>query len=111
MGENYIKYYYYYPVSSGPPAQNYPGLIERNGNYFIPVVANIHTHTPCVNDGTDGVTGHKLGEDDTRIAHAEPNLRHYIIGCDGTIGSFNAASSYPTVLGSGNLSSTCSKLQ
>lgn len=106
-----ISYYYYYPVSQGPPAQTYPGMMVVNGNYYIPVVASIHTHTPCLNDGPDGVSGHELGDDDKAIAPNNPNLRNYIIGCNGTIGSFSTASSFPKVLGSGSLSSTCAKLQ
>lgn len=108
-GDGTFRYYYYYPVSLGAPAQKYPGMLEINGNYYIPVIANIHTHTPCVNDGTDGVTGHLLGEDDKAMAREEPRIRHYIIGCGGTIGSFSATSYYPTVLSGG--SSSCSNLQ
>jgi hypothetical protein len=101
--------YYQWPSGQGAPTQTYQGQIQSGGHYFIPIVATVHTHTPCLADGTDGISGMTLSRGDQNLASSFPNISHYIIGC-GALGSFSNASTSPSVLTTGQLSSTCSTL-
>lgn len=104
--------YYTYPDSQGYPNQSYAGIIHSAGQYFIPIKGTVHTHSPCVDDGTDGVTSVNLSDGDQQLAARYPNLKHYIIGCDA-VGQFSTSNGNgsPTLLGTGNLSTTCSLFQ
>lgn len=73
--------YYTWPISQGPPAKQYEGIIRRAGYYLVPVVASVHTHTPCRRDGTDGVS-HPVGNNDNRLAYAYPNINPWVIGVE-----------------------------
>ena len=52
--------YFFYPVSQGPvflPGDN----VRSNGTYyFIPITATVHSHSPCITDGTDGITNNNV---------------------------------------------------
>ncbi|QQL48781.1 hypothetical protein [Mucilaginibacter ginkgonis] len=101
--------YYTYPSSAGAPTQTYSGMINRGGQYYIPVVATVHTHYPCHDDGTDGVTGGTLSSGDKNLANKYPMMNHYIVGCDA-LGKFANGDNSATLLSTGTLSSTCSKV-
>lgn len=75
------EYYYIYPTSQGAPLQSYTGMKNNGSYYFIPIVASIHTHTPCRTDGTDGVS-QTVSDDDHDLAVQHPGLRHWVIGCN-----------------------------
>jgi len=101
--------YYQWPDSQGAPTQNYVGMIQSSGHYFIPIVATIHSHTPCLSDGTNGISNMTLSTGDQNLAANFTNISHYIVGC-GALGTFNSASTSPSVRGTGPLSTTCSLL-
>jgi hypothetical protein len=104
--------YYPYPMSQSAPSQSYSGMIQYPASnpthYLIPVVASVHTHSPCRSDGTNGVS-HAVGSDDTTFAASHPELRHWIIGC-GAIAQFNGTNSSFFNVQSGNISSTCNSI-
>lgn len=100
--------YYQYPTSQGAPSRTYQGQLESVGRYFIPIVATIHSHTPCLNDGTDGITNNTINDDQNFASHY-PNINHYIIGCNA-IGEFNGNSNQAFNIQTGNLSSTCNNI-
>ncbi len=102
--------YYTYPSSKGAPSQLYAGMQVAAGQYFIPIVATIHTHNPCIQMGGDGITNITLSEGDQSLAQSFQTINHYIIGC-GAIGEFDYHNDFPSILQSGNLSTTCSKLK
>lgn len=77
------------------------------GYYFIPVVASLHTHTPCRSDGTNG-TSNSVGSDDKTQAQTSPNIRHWVIGC-GSVAQFNGSNSSFFNKHTGSLSTICSK--
>ncbi|MCJ8209308.1 hypothetical protein MUY27_06280 [Mucilaginibacter sp. RS28] len=101
--------YYTYPDNLGFPAYNYPGIIHSMNQYWIPVKGTVHTHNPCLQDGTDGITNFTLSQGDQLLAAKFTMLNHYIIGC-GAVGQFNNGRNTPWVISSGNLSSTCSAI-
>ena len=103
------KVYYTWPDSQGPPTQTYAGMVHAAGQYFIPISATVHTHTPCLTDGTDGVSGTILSQGDQNVASTYPNIAHYLVGCNA-IGSFNGSSSSPALIKTGPLSETCPEL-
>lgn len=100
--------YYPYPVSQGAPSQSYSGMITTNTYYFIPVVASVHTHSPCRSDGTNGVS-HSVGADDISFASSHPQLNHWVIGCNA-IAQYNATSSSFFNIQSGSLSTSCNAI-
>lgn len=102
--------YYTYPDTQGAPTQTYAGMVHAANQYFIPVKATVHTHSPCVNDGTDGISNTTLSSGDQNLAEKYKGIKHYIIGC-GAIGSFDDSSDEPSVINTGVLSSTCSSIQ
>lgn len=102
------KTYYQYPVSLGSPVRSYSGQIISSSRYFIPIKATIHTHAPCLRDGTDGITGRQI-DDDKIFGSKYPCSNHYIIGC-GKIGQFNGLSNSAFNIESGLLSDTCNKI-
>ena len=104
--------YYTYSDSQGVPQYNYAGMIHSAKHYFIPIKGTVHTHSPCVDDGTDGVTSVNLSDGDQQLAARYPNLKHYIIGCKA-VGQFSTSNGTgsPTLLGTGDLSTTCSLFQ
>ena len=53
--------YYTFPYTNGPPSGTYTGMIHSVNNYFIPVVASVHTPTPYRTDGNNGVS-HDVGK-------------------------------------------------
>ena len=97
--------YYQYPTSQGAPSRTYQGQLISSGRYFIPISATLHSHTPCLNDGTDGITNNTIN-DDQNFAQRFSNIKHYIIGCNA-IGEFNGNSNQAFNIQTGNLSSTC----
>lgn len=101
--------YYYYPASQGALNGNY-GQILRNGNYFIPVAATLHTHTPCAEytDGSDGITDRDINRDKV-FADKYPNANHFIIGC-GAIGQFNGNNNRAFNIQSGSLDELCNNV-
>jgi len=98
--------YYVYPASQGAPAITYSGTQLVNGNYYIPVVASIHTHTPCRTDGTNGVT-QPVGDDDKNFASRSGNINHWVVGC-GAIAQYNGTSTNFYNVRTGALSTLCS---
>jgi hypothetical protein len=80
--------YYEYPMSAGAPTGNYAGIKNDGTNYMIPVVATVHTHNECLNDGTNGIEN-GVSASDKALANAHPTLRNYVIGC-GAVGSYAA---------------------
>jgi len=98
--------YYTYPMSQGAPSQTYTNMLTANGQYFIPIKATIHTHSPCVQDGTNGISNLVISQGDKALATKFPMIKHYIIGCNA-VGLFNLNSTSPTLLQSGPLSNTC----
>ena len=98
----------YYP-SNGQPNNNYQGMIQTRGYYLIPVVASIHTHTPCRQDGTDGAS-HNVGTDDQTLASTYPSINHWVIGC-GAVAQYNSSQSNFFNKSVGNLSSICNKIK
>ncbi|HVW99149.1 MAG TPA: hypothetical protein VHA52_01700, partial [Candidatus Babeliaceae bacterium] len=105
--DEYGTEYYTYPDSLGLPSQTYSGMIHSAGQYFIPIIATIHTHNPCVVDGTDGVTNGNLSPEDIQLENNYTTINHYIIGCDA-LGKLNAGYNQAFLLATGTLSNTCS---
>ena len=101
--------YYPYPDSQGAPINNYEGMIHAAGFYFIPVVASAHTHTPCRNDGTDGVS-QKVSDDDISEANMSPYINHWVIGC-GAIAQYNGDSANFFNAQHGDLSNLCNSIK
>jgi hypothetical protein len=95
--------YYWYPANGNPTPQ-YAGTITSGNKYFIPISATIHTHTPCVNDGTDGITG-RDGADDFPFASQFSGINHFVLGCNGGTAQYNSSSYFNHQ--TGNHSSTC----
>lgn len=80
------RVYYYYPRVDGEPSvisQSEPGRIGNVNVWAVEIKATVHTHTPCISDGTDGVS-HLVGSDDHALAGSLSSLRHYVIGCNAT---------------------------
>lgn len=102
--------YYTYPESQGATLQSYTGLIQSAHQYFIPIVATIHTHNPCIQMGGNGISDIILSQGDHDLAARFQNNKHYIIGCDA-LGSFNQFNDSPILLQSGSLSNTCNQIQ
>ncbi len=100
------KYYYVYPTSNGAPQHEVNSVISRD-HYFIPIVAHFHTHTPCQNDGTNGVS-HSVSDEDRDFAQRYPGLRNFAIGCNA-IAQFDTGASFFNVQ-SGSLSSLCNNV-
>jgi len=97
--------YYPYPKSQGATSLSYGGMIENNSYYFIPVEASIHTHTPCRQDGSDGVS-HAVGSEDKQFAAQYPGINHWVVGC-GAIAQYNGNNNNFYNKSSGSLSSIC----
>lgn len=102
-GNGNTKTYYWYPAGNDPMPQ-YPGTTKIGGRYFIPISSTIHTHTPCVLDGSDGITG-RSGDDDFPMASKFPSIKHYVIGCDGKTAEFNSNSYFN--IKNGPLTTSC----
>src|SRR5690606_1808699 len=100
--------YYTWPSSNGQPTVQHPDLIVSGPNYFIPVVASIHTHTPCRNDGTNGVS-HSVSSDDKNLASTYPGLNLWVIGC-GAIAQYGTGNNFFNVQ-NGDLSILCNSIQ
>jgi hypothetical protein len=100
--------YYQYPLSQGMPARTYAGQLVSAGRYFIPIVTSIHSHTPCINDGTDGITNNIISDDQAFATHYL-NINHYIIGCSA-IGQFDGTSNQAFNISNGNLNSICNNI-
>ena len=100
--------YYQYPASQGSPARTYAGQLYASGRYFIPISATLHSHTPCINDGTDGIKNNIINDDKAFASHY-PKVNHYIIGCNA-IGQFNGSSNQPFNINNGNLNNNCNKI-
>ncbi len=100
------EYYYIYPITNGAPALTYDGMLTRAGYYMIPVVATVHTHSPCRIDGTNGVS-HDVSSQDQDLANDFSQLTHWVIGCDA-IAKFNDASDDFFDVETGPISTTCS---
>lgn len=106
-GSTYTSYYQY-PVSQGAPKIVHPGMFVKGGRYYIPVVATFHTHIPCEDDGTNGVS-HTVSPGDNDLARRYPHTKHYAIGC-GAVAQFNTGSKFINVQG-GSLSSLCKNVK
>lgn len=104
--------YYPYPMAQGAPIMNYTGMIQYPTNnpthYLIPVVASVHTHSPCRNDGTNGVS-HPVCNDDNAFAGKHPQLTHWVIGCN-TIAQYDGTNNNFFNVQAGNISSTCGSI-
>ncbi|MCK5401958.1 MAG: hypothetical protein KAJ28_10025, partial [Flavobacteriaceae bacterium] len=100
--------YYQYPTSLGAPSRTYAGQIINADRYFIPIIATIHSHTPCLNDGTDGVSNNIIDRD-REFAATFPNINNYIIGCN-SIGQFNGNSNQAFNIQHGNLNTLCNNI-
>ena len=105
--------YYPYPMNQGAPSFNYAGMIQYPPNnpthYLIPVVASVHTHSPCRTDGTNGVS-HSVGNDDKTFAASHPGLTHWVIGCNA-VAQYNSSSNSFINVQTGNISSTCNSIK
>ncbi|WP_128546585.1 hypothetical protein [Larkinella soli] len=84
--------YFYYPAKNKktPPCQHLKISLRSIEYYAIPLKATVHTHTPCLKDGTDGVS-HEVGDEDLRFATLYPNMQHWVIGCDDVVAQFNSS--------------------
>lgn len=103
------KTYYGYEISKGKPARTYSGQVERVNRYFIPIKATIHSHTPCLTDGTDGLTNREIREDKI-FAGEFKNINHFLIGCK-SIGEFNHKTSNASNIQIGTLNIICEKIK
>lgn len=101
--------YYPYPMSQGAPANNYAGIVQSAGYYLIPIVASVHTHSPCRTDGTNGVS-HPVGQDDRDRAALSPGINHWVIGC-GAIAQYSGTSASFYNVQTGALSLLCNNVQ
>lgn len=101
--------YYPYLARQGAPANNCPGMVQAAGHYLIPVVASVHTRSPCRSDGTDG-TSHNVGTDDKNRATKNPNINHWVIGCS-SVAQYNGTNNSFFNKQSGNLSSICTSIK
>lgn len=73
-------YYYPYPKTGGDIGV--PGT-KATANYFlVPVIASIHTHTPCRIDNTDGISNRAVSDDDMNFSLKYPGLINYVLGCE-----------------------------
>lgn len=100
--------YYQYPASQGSPSRTYAGQLFASGRYFIPIVSSIHSHTPCINDGSDGITNNIINDDKAFASHYS-NINHFIIGCNA-IGQFNGSSNQAFNILNGSLNSICNNV-
>lgn len=102
--------YYFFPVDGGPAPTN-QGTITVNGRYFIPIIATVHSHTPCLYDGSNGVGGQSPNDATFANGFVDVAANHYVIGC-GAIGQFssNSNGSYFNIQ-TGSLSSTCNYIK
>ncbi|RAV27386.1 hypothetical protein, partial [Sinomicrobium soli] len=100
--------YYQYPMSQGSPSRTYAGQIQSARRYFIPIKATIHSHTPCINDGSDGITNNIINDDKNFASHYSA-INHYIIGCSA-IGQYNGSSNQAFNIQHGNLSTLCNNV-
>jgi hypothetical protein len=100
--------YYYFPVDGGP-APTYQGTIISGNKYFIPIKATVHSHTPCINDGTDGITNNRSNHDEN-FAKTYPSINHYVVGCNA-IGQYspNSNGQYFNIQ-SGNIYQICNSV-
>lgn len=80
------SYYYPYPKSGGDI--DIPGTKSTSDYYFVPVIASIHTHTPCRIDNTDGISNRTVSDDDLSFSKKYPGLINYVIGC-GAVANFS----------------------
>jgi len=96
--------YYVFPDTNGPPSGTYAGIQHVLNKYFIPVVASVHTHSPCRTDGTNGVS-HEVSKPDRDLATEYPKLRNFVIGC-GAIAEFNKETKFFNVR-TGTLDNNC----
>jgi hypothetical protein len=94
--------YYFYPADGNMPG--YAGTILSGNKYFIPISGTVHTHNPCMNDNTNGITDND-GSDDFPFAGKFSGINHYVLGCNGAIAQYNSRAYFN--LHNGNLSSTC----
>ena len=101
--------YYQYPIAEGAPSGAYSGMLESVGRYFIPITTTVHSHSPCITDGTDGITNNIIN-DDMNFASNYPNATHFIIGCDA-IGQFDGASNQAFNIELGDLSELCANIE
>lgn len=102
--------YYSWPDNLGPPTQNYAGMRHVANYYLIPIQATVHTHSPCLVDGTDGITNiTQISGGDLSIAKAYRTIQHYIVGCDA-IGTYAYNSTVPILVERGRLENTCVNL-
>lgn len=100
--------YYVYPANDDP-MPTYTGTIFSTGKYYIPISATIHSHTPCISDGTDGITNNYSSDDDA-TANFLPMINHFVVGC-GAVGQYSATSNGYFNINSGNLNQTCNNIQ
>lgn len=98
--------YYFFPKDGGAMPL-ISGTIDGGSSFYIPISATIHTHTPAILDGTDGITNQD-GTDDFPFASRFPLLTNYVIG-NNAIGKFNGNSYYD--IKTGSLSTTCSNIK
>ncbi|RJE74405.1 hypothetical protein [Reichenbachiella sp. MSK19-1] len=97
-----------YYASSGTPKNTYLGSITNRSGTFIPVIASIHTHTPCRQDDTDG-TSHQVGLDDKLLAQKYPTINHWVVGY-GSIAQFNSTQNNFFNKHIGALTSICNQI-
>lgn len=101
--------YYPYPDTQGPLSGSYSGVIHSAGFYLIPVVASFHTHSPCRNDGSDGVS-QLVSQEDKDMANQSQHINHWAIGC-GATAQFDASNPNFYNKQTGQLSILCSNVQ
>lgn len=101
--------YYQYPSSQGLPNRTYSGQLTSTGRYFILIRATIHSHTPCIKDGTDGLS-ENLIKDDQNFAKQYTLVKHYIIGCS-SVGEFNGSSDTVYNIKNDKLINLCSNIK
>lgn len=101
--------YYQYPTNLGAPSRTYLGQIVASNRYFIPITSTIHTHSPCLSDGTNGISEQMIPRDKL-FAQNYPDINHYIIGCSA-IGEFNGTRNSAFNIQIGSLSTLCSNLK
>jgi|GEM_PF-2164977 len=111
------KTYYHYEQPASAPLPTWPGTLTNTSNIsdpskirvYIPIVATVHTHNPCRDDGTNGVS-HAVGLDDKTLATMHPHINHYVIGC-GAVAQYNATNSQFYNVVTGALSSSCAGIR
>jgi hypothetical protein len=100
------KVYYYYPKSEGVPGNG--AYISAGAYYLIEIVATVHTHNNCLNDGTSGLSyaSGSESEADDQFGSIFSDIDNYVIGCN-TLGKISSVGNGYYNIKSGTPTSNC----